>query len=156
MTRVRNLALTTLAGVLAVCLGGCGRGPKYVQVSGVVTLNSKPHRNAVVTFLPIGTADNPTPGRGSTGATDENGHFTLKAVDAHEGAAVGKQQVRIVTRYSAKLKGYEVWDPVGKKMVRAEADPIPPEWNSQSTKEFTVPPGGTDQANFDIVTTKAR
>ena len=40
--------------------------------------------------------------------------------------------------------------------VPGKADPIPPEWNSQSTKEFTVPPGGTDQAKFDIVTSQAR
>ena len=33
-------------------------------------------------------------------------------------------------------------------------DPIPQEWNARSTKEFDVPAGGTDKANFDIVSKK--
>ena len=56
-----------------------------------------------------------------------------------------------MTRYNAEIKGYEVWDPGSNKAVKSYTDPIPPEWNSASTKEFDVPSGGTDQANFDIV-----
>ena len=37
-----------------------------------------------------------------------------------------------------------------------EVDPIPAEWNALSKVEFDVPPGGTDQANFDILTRKGK
>jgi hypothetical protein len=154
MTTVRNLAFAASACALAVGLTGCGRSD-YAPVSGVVTLNGKPYRNAAVLFLPISTADHPTPGRGSSGHTDENGRFTLKSVEGVMGAAVGKHNVQIRTTYSAQFKGYEVWDPESSKVVKASVDPIPLEWNTLSKKEFEVPPGGTDKANFDIVTTKA-
>jgi hypothetical protein len=151
MTMVRNLAFAASACALAVGLAGCGRSD-YVSVSGVVTLNGKPYRNAVVLFLPTATSDHPTPGRGSSGHTDENGRFTLKTVEGVRGAAVGKNNVQIRTMYSAQVKGYEVWDPDSNKMVKASVDPIPLEWNTLSKREFEVPPGGTDKANFDIVT----
>ena len=151
MTTVRNWAL---AGALAVSLTGCGGRAGYAPVSGVVTLNGKPYRNGVVMFLPAATKDNPTPSRGSTGYTNENGRFTLKSVDGDVGAAIGKHHVRIATRYSKELNGYEVWDADSNKAVTAGVDPIPPEWNSKTTKEFDVPRGGTDKANFDIVTVR--
>jgi hypothetical protein len=153
MSNFRNLASTALAVALAVGIAGCGHSD-YAPVSGVVTLNGKPYRNCVVQFLPMSTKEHPTPGRGSSGSTDENGRFQLKTFDAHEGAAIGRQRVQIRTRYSAGLHGYEVWDPGQNKIVRADTDPIPPEWNYASNKEYEVPPGGTDKANFDIVTTK--
>jgi hypothetical protein len=153
MNQARNRAFAALAGVFAVSLVGCGSGP-YVPVSGVVTVNGKPYRNAYLQFQPMASAENPNPGRGSVGHTDENGHFTLKTDDGHEGAAVGKHRVRITTKYSKSFKGYEVWDPVQNKTVRSAADPIPPHWNYNSKQEFEVPAGGTDKANFEIVTRK--
>jgi hypothetical protein len=151
MTQVRKQAFAALAGVLALGLAGCGSS-QYVPVSGTVTLNGQPYRHATVEFDPISTKDNPTPGRGSIGHTDDNGHFSLKAVDGHHGAAVGRHHVRIKTPYSIKLKGYEVWDSAQNKFVKADHDPIPPEWNYHTKQQFEVPPGGTDAANFNIVT----
>jgi hypothetical protein len=151
MNQVRNWAPAALAGLLAVGLVGCGNS-RYVPVSGVVTVNGKPYRNATVQFLPVATGDNPNPGRGALGHTDENGRFTLKTDDVHEGAVVGKHRIRITTKYSKELKGYEVWDAEKNQAVKAAADPVPPEWNYESKKEFTVPAGGTDKANFEIVT----
>jgi hypothetical protein len=153
MNQIRTRAFAALAGVLALGLAGCGRS-NYAPVSGVVTLNGKPFRNAFVQFQPIATTDHPDPGRGSGGTTDENGHFTLKTVDGQAGAATGKHRVRISTRYSEKLHGYEVWDAAQNRMVKVAADPIPPEWNYDSNREFAVPAGGTDQANFDILTNR--
>jgi hypothetical protein len=154
MTKVRQLSLSAVAGVLlAFSLAGCGKSGN-APVSGVVTLNGKPHRNALVSFLPIANADHPNPGRASSGFTDENGHFTLKAVDGDAGAVVGKHRVRIATKYNDKVKGYEVWDSDLNKLVKAATDPIPPGWGQDSKKEFDVPSGGTDKANFDIVTKK--
>jgi hypothetical protein len=145
--------------VLRVRFGlGCGGGPQYVGVSGVVTLNGKPYRGAVVNFQPTGTPQNPYPGRGSYGHTDENGRFTLVVDDKIAGAVVGKHRVRIATARGTPSPG---WDPAlgtpdgdPKGRPKPGIDPIPPEWNTSSTKEFEVPPRGTDQANFDIVSRK--
>jgi len=153
MNQVRKLAPTALVSVVAASLVGCGNA-QYVPVSGVVTLNGKPYRNAVVMFQPIGTQDNPNPGRGSCGHTDENGRFTLKTHEGHRGAVICKHRVRITTKYSDKLHGYEVWYADKNQAVKSAADPIPPEWNHSSEKEFDVPCGGTDKANLDIVTRK--
>jgi hypothetical protein len=154
MSTVRNLAFALLAGGLALGMSGCGGGG-YAPVSGVVTMNGKPLRNVVVLFLPEQTKEHAASGRGSSGHTDENGHFTLKSVDGHAGAAVGKHHVRINSVYSKELKGYEAWDAEANKVVKAAVDPIPPEWSSANNKkEFDVPSGGTDKANFEIVTRK--
>jgi hypothetical protein len=147
-----------LPALLAFGLLGCGGGSPYVRVSGVVTLNGKPYPGAVVNFQPTGTQHNPYPGRGSYGHTDEHGRFTLVVDDRIAGAVVGKHRVRIATPRAMPAG----WDPAlgtpdgdPKYRPKPRRDPIPPEWNTNSTKEFEVPPGGTDQANFDIVS-KAR
>jgi hypothetical protein len=153
MNQVRILAFTALAVALAVTLVGCGRSG-YVPVSGVLKVNGKPYRNALVQFQPIASSDNPNPGRASAGYTDENGQFKLKTDDGHQGAVVSRHRVRITTKYSDKLHGYEVWDASLNKAVKAASDPIPPEWSYESKKEFEVPPGGTDHADFDVLTKK--
>src|SRR5260370_30794469 len=123
MNQVRKLALTALVSVQAVSLVGCGSG-HYVPVSGVVTLNGKPYRNAVVMFQPIATEGDSNPGRGSTGSTDENGQFTLKTYEGQKGAVFGKHRIRITTRYSDKLHGYEVGDAGKNPAVKSAADPV--------------------------------
>lgn len=153
MNLLRKLATTALAGVLAVSAVGCGN-TRYVPVSGVVTLDGKPYRNAVVMFQPIASKEYPNPGHGSIGTTDENGRFTLKTHEGQAGAVIGKHRVRITSRYSEKLRGYEVWDTAKNEAVKAVNDPIPPVWNHESKQEFEVPSSGTDQAKFDIVTNK--
>src|SRR5438067_1319638 len=74
---------------------GCG-GSKMAPVSGVVTLNGKPYKDAIVSFQPISTSDNPNPGRGSDGRTDGDGHYKLMC-EGTDGAVVGKHKVRIRT-----------------------------------------------------------
>ena len=70
--------VAVLAAVTLLTAAGCSkRSAKIVPVSGVVKLNGKPYPNAVVSFQPIGDDDNPNPGRGSSGITDEKGRFTL-------------------------------------------------------------------------------
>lgn len=145
MIRARLLA----AGVLLAAIIGCG-GTTYVPVSGVVKLNGVPYPNAVVSFQPLGTGDNPTPGRGSSAYTDANGRFVLKSDNDKDGALVGKHIVRIMTRGNdVEGQGAEGGSPDEVPKGR-KVDPIPAEWNSLSNKEFEVPRGGTDQANFDI------
>lgn len=150
MLRLRMLAVL----VLGAAMIGCSGGPKYVPVSGIVTLNGVPYSKAVVSFQPMATEGNPNPGRGSSAYTDENGRFVLMCVDGQNGAVVGKHLVRIMTRgnevvgQNLEETGSPDGSPPGKRVV----DPIPPEWNAASKVVFDVPSGGTDQANFEIKT----
>jgi hypothetical protein len=157
MYRFRKLLLL-VGGLLALSLTGCDSGPAYVPVSGVVTLNGLPYKNAIVTFQPLGSVENPNPGRGSTGTTDENGRFTLVVDDRINGAVVGKHLVRIFTKWNNSSGGFDPalgtpdGDPKAKEKV--EIDPIPVGWNAESKIEFEVVAGGTDQAHFKIDTKK--
>ncbi len=162
-----RLARTLAAGLLLVA--GC-TGSGYVPVSGVVTLDGHPYKNAVVSFQPLGTEDNPNPGHGSSALTDEQGRFTLVTDDGHFGAVAGKHRVRIQTNRET-ITPAPVDPNVGSSddphaaqggkldpmLAKGKADPIPVEWYSDTGgKEFVVPPGGTDKANFEIVSTKKK
>lgn len=158
MRRILPAAL----GVAALLLAGCGGGgPKLAGVSGVVTVDGKPYKNAVVSFQPQGSGATENPGVGSTALTDENGKFTLTTIDGKPGAVVGRHKVRIQTKrdnptaYFDPATGSDdnqAFDP--KKQPKV--DPIPTEWYADTGgKEFTVPEGGTDQANFEIESMKA-
>ncbi len=147
MARLSFFAFSSL--LLAVV--GCDAGPRFVSVSGVVSLNGKPYGKAAISFQPISSAANPQPGRGSSAYTDENGRFKLTSDNTKNGAVVGKHLVRITTRAGEIAGEPGIGTPDGAPVNRPR-ELIPPEWNSESQKEFEVPPAGTDQANFDIVT----
>ncbi|HJZ90964.1 MAG TPA: hypothetical protein VKE40_08830 [Gemmataceae bacterium] len=140
-----------VTGLAVLFLAGCSGGKKIVPVSGVVKLNGQPYPNAIVTFQPLGSEKEPNVGRGSSGKTDDNGHYTLVYDGEKPGALVGKHRVRICTDLgsggAAKDERSES-DPNWRPGRRIE--PIPSEWHDLSTKEFEVPAKGTDQANFNI------
>ena len=71
------------------------------QVTGVVKLDDKPLPDASVQFTP-------TEGKGLTsyGKTDNNGAYYMMATRTENGAAVGKNKVRITT--------YDIHDNGGK------------------------------------------
>ena len=140
-----------VAAAMLVTPIGCSSS-KFVPVSGVVKLDGKPYGKAAVSFQPIGTQENPNPGRGSSAYTDENGRFVLFS-DENDGAVVGKHLVRITTR-AAEPKYEEGVGSADGAPVNRPWEPIPHEWNAESQKQFDVPPGGTDQANFDIASKK--
>jgi hypothetical protein len=142
-----------LAAIMITAAAGCGSGAKFAPVSGVVTLNGKPYGKGIVVFQPMATSDNPNPGRGSSAYTDANGRYTLKSDGTQDGAVIGKHTVRIMSRDNVTEEVQTEPSPDNAPPPKM-ADPIPPEWNEQSDKEFEVPPSGTDQANFDIVTKK--
>jgi hypothetical protein len=145
------------ACLLSFALAGCSGGPKFVPVSGVVKVNGQPYPHAVVTFQPIGTSENPNPGRGSSANTDEQGRFQLVCDGTIDGAVVGKHRVRIATRTDVVLGTAESRGGSSdetRPAAQKAADRIPVDWVGDG-HEFEVPPGGTDQANFDITTTPA-
>lgn len=148
------------AGLVVAVAVGCGGGPRIAPVSGVVTLNNKPYKDAVVSFQPVGGKDEPNPGRGSAGMTDAAGKFTLVYDGRGGGAVVGKHRVRIFTHLGADIPDTE-GDPdaakkAGAKFGRGSVELLPAEWNEESRKEFDVPAGGTTEANFAIVNPKVK
>src|SRR5262245_54218935 len=120
---------------------GCGDGPRYASVSGTVRLNGEPYPNAVVSFQPIGSANNENPGRGSNAITDANGRFVLRTDDGQSGAVVGTHRVRIMTKYEGQPIDPNIGSPDNAPPPRKGAfrDPIPLEWNADSQKTFEVP-----------------
>ncbi len=149
---------TTAAVALALLAGlGCGGGPQYVPVSGVVLVDGKPYSKAVVTFQPIGTADNPNPGRGSSAYTDENGRFVLKCDDGANGAVVGKHQLRIMTRGNDVVQLAEGGGSVdGGGPTKGNVDPIPADWGTDSKREVDVPAAGLNDLKFEITSVKPK
>ena len=137
-----------------VAVAGCGEA-KIVSVSGVVKLDGKPYKNAVVSFQPMGSREAPNPGRGSASVTDENGHFTLIYDGERPGALVGRHRVRIFTRLGGEPSKDDGAESASEVKPQRLAEPIPAEWHENSQKEFQVPPGGTNAANFDIETKTA-
>lgn len=155
MTLSRVAPPFALAAALVAAAGCGGDGPKYVPVSGVVKVDGQPYKGAVVSFQPVGGKENASPGRGSSALTDANGRYSLLVDDGTTGAVVGKHKVRIQTKRDDPAAFFDPNvgsadnAPTPKKGGRV--DPIPAEWYSdKGGKDFDVPPGGTDQANFDI------
>ena len=148
----RALALFGVAAALAAA--GCGGGdPDLVPVSGRVLVDGKPRGGLVVMFQPIGGTENPNPGKGSAARTDAEGRFTLAQDENHPGAVVGRHRVAIFTaQVGAEAprspEEEEVGSPDGAPGGPAET--IPPRYNDATELTYDVPPGGTDQANFDL------
>jgi hypothetical protein len=148
------LVVVALPALLAV---GCGGGPNLAPVSGVVTVDGKPYPNAVVSFQPLAQPGSTDTGMGSSAVTDENGRYTLTTIDGKNGATVGKHKVRIQTKRENTnavvdpSKGSDDKPDDGGRPRKTQSEPIPLEWFSDTGgKEFTVPAGGTDKADFAI------
>ncbi|HJZ58381.1 MAG TPA: DUF4198 domain-containing protein [Gemmataceae bacterium] len=136
-----------LLGVpLLVAALGCGGGPyKVAPVSGTVTLDGKPLANAWVTFMPVGTKDNPDPGPTAAGKTDAQGKFTLAIEPGRPGAVVGKHKVAINSAGGDEKGGDR--DAGG---PRGPREKLPDVYNYKTTLTFDVPPEGTETANFEL------
>jgi hypothetical protein len=135
--------LLCCALVLAV---GCNSGPKFAPVSGKVTMNGKPLAGAFVSFQPIttdGSAKAPAPG--SSGKTNANGEYTLKVSTGEDGAWVGRHKV-MIEAHSEQVESDARPPRGGWPLVNK----VPPQYNTESTVTFDVPPEGTNQANFEI------
>jgi hypothetical protein len=138
---------------------GCGSEDyKLAPVSGTVSMNGKPLPNCHVLFQPIGTKDHPNPGPGSYGATDAHGRFTLNAHTVDKpGAVVGKHRVAISTiknkRGADNLpEGFQPETGTPDERVRTKTrEPVPDRYNDKTTLVFTVPPEGTDNAEFKLI-----
>jgi hypothetical protein len=122
---------------LVVAASGCGGGPRTVPVSGQVKLNGEPLGDAHVIFQPDSQEKHPGPP--SFGKTDAQGRFVLRTADGHDGAVVGPHKVRISLPVQATSASPDA--PPGNK--------LPTRYSGESSVlKFTVPAGGTSEANF--------
>ena len=134
-----------LFGLLLVSAVGCG-SRRFAPVSGRVTLNGQPLANALVAFNPIPPEGSSEAGPGSIATTDANGEYTLRVTPDRPGALVGKHRVAI-TGMNLQVGESDRRQP---RAGRPLTKPIPRRYNDQSELTCEVPPGGTDQANFDL------
>jgi hypothetical protein len=141
------MRLHFLVGLVLVALLGCNSKPYQVaRVSGRVTLDGKPLPKASITFAPMFSQENLNPGPTAAGVTDTDGRYALYIDQANPGAVVGKCRIYITTL----LTDPALDDRDGGPPVKRPKDKVPEKYNQRTELVFDVPPGGTDQANFDL------
>jgi hypothetical protein len=144
-TRLKRAALLAVIVSFAAA-AGCDGGPSIAPVSGTIYMDGKPLPNVDIAFQPIGSEQNPNPGRGSTAKTDAEGRYALKIDGTVDGAVVGRHRIVISSSQTTAVDpetGSADGAPVEREMV-------PPEYNYQSKLEFEVPAGGTNNADFQL------
>jgi len=130
---------------LFVLLSGCGSGGKVAPVSGVVKLNGKPTAGIGVTFQPIATEGNNTPGPSAFGVTGADGRYSAKIVgEERKGATVGKNQIR----FNAYIDPADINEDGSVK--KKPSVQVPARYWSDSKIEFDVPARGTSSADFEL------
>ena len=114
----------------AVCLvtlgalGGCAKQPgvKLTDAEGTVKIDGKPAVNVLVQFMPDKSLGNVP---GSSGLTDENGHFSMIAADGRKGAVIGKHNVVLANERADERSGKKVvGPPVPEKYTRPGAKTV--------------------------------
>jgi hypothetical protein len=127
-----RLSLVFVGAVLT----GCG-GPTLVPVSGTVTLNEQPLAGAYVRFEPVGGGLE----LASTGVTDGAGRYTLACGDK-AGAVPGTHRIQLTTIGPGAQAD---------ERSALPQDKVPPHYQD-GTLTHEVPEGGTDTADFSLVT----
>jgi hypothetical protein len=146
-----------VAAIAVSGLSGCGGGgPKLVAVSGTVTLNGKPFRDAELSFIPDGSNKLGLPGLDKTGP---EGNY-MAMTEGRRGLVPGKYKVYItrVTLDSSKVPSHFKDDPYMARLVleppRDGVEQRPARSTSQSSEikgefERDVPPEG-GILDFDV------
>ena len=119
-----------------------------VPVSGLITLNGEPLADAYVTFDPRSSSEDGIAGPGSFGRTDSQGRYELMTFDNRKGAVQAAHRVAIRTMIAEEDSDQRV------KIVRESYCLI--NIIGALTLTFEVSPGGTDQANFELTSTKKK
>ena len=140
-----SASLLAVLLTIAVAAIGCGRhGPELAPVNGKVTYQGKPLPFGAIVFLPES-------GRTSTGDIQPDGTFQMVTSGRGDGAAVGKNKVRIAcfTSQDPSKKG-----PGGASLAGiALGDPlIPQKYLSCETSglEVEVQSGSNDPVVFEL------
>ncbi len=129
----RSYGLVVMA---AAVLAGCEqRRYVIVPVSGRITFEGKPTEGIHVTFQPQGG------GPASVGVTDKEGRYTLRRIDTQQpGALVGTHRVYFSLE-AENVAADDAGRPVKSRL---------PEKYRKGMITFTIRPGGTDQADFQL------
>ena len=136
------LLLCMLLLMLTVAAIGCGkRGPELAPVTGKVTFKGKPLPFGTVIFMPES-------GKTSTGNIQPDGTFRMVTSDRGDGAAVGKNKVRIAcfTNQDPSKKG------AGPAGIALGKPLIPQKYLSPETSgiEVEVQSGSNDPVVFEL------
>lgn len=137
-----------IAGIVAMT--GCAEDPfALVPVSGVVKMDGEPLEGAIISFQPIAKEGSDNSGPGSSGVCDAEGRFTLatQTAEREPGAVVAVHKIRLSMSNAGSGPPPDI-------SSDEDAEPVfeglPQKYNVRSKLKFTVPEGGTDQANFDL------
>jgi|SRR6516164_5488110 hypothetical protein len=141
------MRLRLIFGFVVVALLGCNTKPYTVgPVSGRVTLDGNPLPKASVTFVPMATKENLAPGPTATAITNADGRYSLTIDRNTPGGVVGKCRIYITTL----LTDPAIDERDGGPPIKRPKDKVPDRYNQKTELVFEVPPGGTDQANFEL------
>ena len=130
---------------------GCDSGPPVAPVSGVVLVDGEPLVGASVNTQPYGGKDVQS-SVGSFARTNAKGEYTLRLVNPRiPGAIIGDHRVTITPEFYSQNSGrdYDVDDEDVPFTEIARPPPWPTKYVDGSLL-LTVPPGGTDKADFDL------
>ncbi len=134
-----------LLGVTTL-LAGCSKDYETAPVSGQVTLDGTPLANVGITFVPLAEdKQNPNIGPGSLAKTDEEGRFTLRTKEGGKGAVPTEHIVRMSLPVPKGGSGDDLAAP-----ARTSSNLVLPRNAQDGTLHYTVPPEGTDQADFAL------
>jgi len=123
---------------MVLCLLGCGGADSPVPAAGMVRLDDKPLADATVIF-----DHQTTKHTVYLGITDSEGRYSLQNADgSSEGAPVGTY--RISVKNAKPLTAGKI-----DESTRYSPELVPPQYRD-GTQQFTVPVGGTTDANFDL------
>jgi hypothetical protein len=128
------------AGLFLILLLGCGGSLVAVPVEGTITIDGKPLAEATISLTPT-TADGPGP---YLAASDQDGRFAFGPPGKDgRGAEPGRYFLSVTTVVPRETDEFD--RPIGPP----QKEIVPIEYSS-GTKEFTVPEGGTTEANFEL------
>ena len=126
---------TTAALAVSLLCAGCGRteGQPLAEVTGVVTIDGKPVKGALLEFIPQEPG-----GAVAYGKSDDSGRYTMFFGQNRRGAVLGRSMVRITSddRVSVDGKEYE----------RKEL--FPPKYNAMS-EQFVEVKSGKNEFDFN-------
>jgi hypothetical protein len=125
-----------------VAATGCGeRSKTLAPVSGAISFDGKPLASGSISFQPVAQPGSIIAGKGSIAFCDPQGRYQLMTIDDRPGAVVGEHTIRI---FGPKTKQIESSDDSG----RTSPELLPRRYNFDTELTFTVPPEGTDKADF--------
>jgi hypothetical protein len=126
-----------LGAALVAVLAGCGKPPppQIVEVEGVVRLDGKPLKKAVVRFVPV--ADDASEYMAS-GETDEQGRFRLTC-KGQAGACAGENRVLVMEGdIPRRLQGEDAQAELHKYLRSLGERPIPAKYGNLAESPLTA------------------